>query len=446
MTLLTSLSGFVAPVIARSSHAATAYSGSIKMLSAATMDYSALASGSNLVTSLANAWSVSGADLNSADFASSLFASSLFPYLGLLFFLSRKPTNTPPLANFGFQFLLFFVFATIPAGIVAKAQYGTILANVDWLHGTAESMLTVTNLLIIFGFRSVRSSCSSSSSGGGGGGDNDGVDAGKRGVDPSLFLLPIAVTTRLLSEPSLSVEPSNALSLPTWFVHTSSVLEWLVAMRLVWEHAEVSGNPRWKGLALAMTPSQASGLCACTYHIFYNSPFLGSIVSLQAALTLLGNTTMGFAAYRIFAYARQKEKEERRGQGGGEAEYDEKPRGLVEIQQALFNKYESMEPVQGRVNLSWIETVFGAKDSPARQEQRRSIALNAVPNKKDDFSFSIDLVLKAAGLAPIIKFGELLFLPAFLDGEHAGALPLALIFGPTALNAVQYLDLGQQEE
>jgi hypothetical protein len=440
MTLLTSLSGFVAPVIAKSSHAATAHSGSIKMLSAATMDYSTLASGSNLVTSLANAWSVSGADLNSADFASSLFASSLFPYLGLLFFLSRKPTNTPPLANFGFQFLLFFVFATIPAGIVAKAQYGTILANVDWLHGTAESMLTVTNLLIIFGFRSVRRSSSSS----GGDDDDGGVDVGKRRVDPSLFLLPIAVATWLLGEPSLTVEPSNALSLPTWFVHTSSVLEWLVAMRLVWEHAEVSGNPRWKGLALAMTPSQASGLCACTYHIFYNSPFLGSLVTLQAALTLLGNTTMGFAAYRIFAYARQKEKEERRGGGGvGEVEYDEEPRGLVEIQKALFNKYESMEPVQGRVNLSWIETVFGAEESPARQEQRRSIALNAMPNEKDDFSFSIDLVLKAAGLAPIIKYGELLYLPAFLDGEHAGVLPLALIFGPTALNAAQYLDLGQ---
>jgi hypothetical protein len=31
---------------------------------------------------------------------------------------------------------------------VAKTHYGTSLANVDWLHGTAESLLTVTNLLI----------------------------------------------------------------------------------------------------------------------------------------------------------------------------------------------------------------------------------------------------------------------------------------------------------
>jgi hypothetical protein len=30
----------------------------------------------------------------------------------------------------------------------AKTKYGTILANVDYLHGSAESLLTVTNLLI----------------------------------------------------------------------------------------------------------------------------------------------------------------------------------------------------------------------------------------------------------------------------------------------------------
>ena len=48
----------------------------------------------------------------------------------------------------GFYFLLAFVFATIPAGIYAKVEYGTSLSNVDWLHGTAESLLTVTNLLI----------------------------------------------------------------------------------------------------------------------------------------------------------------------------------------------------------------------------------------------------------------------------------------------------------
>jgi Protein of unknown function (DUF3593) len=35
----------------------------------------------------------------------------------------------------------------------AKIQYGTTLANVDWLHGGAESMLTLTNLFIVIGLR-----------------------------------------------------------------------------------------------------------------------------------------------------------------------------------------------------------------------------------------------------------------------------------------------------
>jgi len=47
-----------------------------------------------------NAWSVSGETLASSDFASSLFAVSLFPYLGLLFFLSRPESKTPKLVIF----------------------------------------------------------------------------------------------------------------------------------------------------------------------------------------------------------------------------------------------------------------------------------------------------------------------------------------------------------
>ncbi|KAJ9507636.1 hypothetical protein QJQ45_019188 [Haematococcus lacustris] len=79
-------------------------------------------------------------------------AASLLPYLGFLYFL-HSSKKTPGLTLFGFYFLLAFVGATIPAGIYAKSHYGTSLANVDWLHGCAESLLTVTNLLIVLGFR-----------------------------------------------------------------------------------------------------------------------------------------------------------------------------------------------------------------------------------------------------------------------------------------------------
>ena len=77
-------------------------------------------------------------------------------------------------------------------------------------------------------------------------------------------------------------------------------------MSLVWRHAEVSGNPRWKGLSMGMVPSHASGLCACTYHIFY-TPYLG-LAALQAALDV-GNATMGFAAYGLRVRERAAEGE-----------------------------------------------------------------------------------------------------------------------------------------
>ncbi len=81
-----------------------------------------------------------------------LFAISLFPYLGFLWFLTRSQ-KTPRLALIGFYMLLVFVAVTIPAGIYCKIHYGTGLANVDWLHGSAEFFLTLSNILVVLGFR-----------------------------------------------------------------------------------------------------------------------------------------------------------------------------------------------------------------------------------------------------------------------------------------------------
>ena len=81
-----------------------------------------------------------------------LFAVSLFPYLGFLWFLTRSG-QTPRLALIGFYVLLVFVGVTIPAGIYAKVAFGEQLANVDWLHGSAEFFLTLSNILVVLGFR-----------------------------------------------------------------------------------------------------------------------------------------------------------------------------------------------------------------------------------------------------------------------------------------------------
>jgi Protein of unknown function (DUF3593) len=81
-----------------------------------------------------------------------LFGLSLFPYLGFLWFMTRSG-QTPRLALIGFYLLLVFVAVTIPAGLYAKMVYHAELANVDWLHGSAESFLTLSNVFVVLGFR-----------------------------------------------------------------------------------------------------------------------------------------------------------------------------------------------------------------------------------------------------------------------------------------------------
>ncbi|WP_287131286.1 DUF3593 domain-containing protein [Candidatus Cyanaurora vandensis] len=84
--------------------------------------------------------------------AESLFALSLFPYLGFLYFITRSG-KMPRLALYGFYFTLVFVFVTIPVGLYCKVVLDQSLSNVDWLHGPAESLLTLANILVVLGFK-----------------------------------------------------------------------------------------------------------------------------------------------------------------------------------------------------------------------------------------------------------------------------------------------------
>ena len=60
-----------------------------------------------------------------------------------------------------------------------------------------------------------------------------------------------------------------------------------------------TGNEKWKGMTWGMMPLFAGALTACTYHFFYNSKELEFLVTIQAALTWIGNATLWAAAYRI---------------------------------------------------------------------------------------------------------------------------------------------------
>lgn len=81
-----------------------------------------------------------------------LFILSLLPYLAFLHWAGRIPAF-PRLALRGFQLTLLFVAVTIAAALVAQLRFGQQLADVDALHGGAESLLTLSNLLVLWGFQ-----------------------------------------------------------------------------------------------------------------------------------------------------------------------------------------------------------------------------------------------------------------------------------------------------
>ena len=59
------------------------------------------------------------------EIAQMFFGASIVPYSVFLYFLT-KSKQAPPLLLFGFYFLLVFVFATIPAGIVGEGSSGIL--------------------------------------------------------------------------------------------------------------------------------------------------------------------------------------------------------------------------------------------------------------------------------------------------------------------------------
>ncbi|XP_047329039.1 uncharacterized protein LOC124932453 [Impatiens glandulifera] len=147
------------------------------------------------------------------------------------------------------------------------------------------------------------------------GNPNEPIRGRNKTTDVSLIGAGLILTT-LMATPVYSAEsnflllnePSNALSIPTWAIHISCVIEWITAMVLVWEYGEKSGNESWKGLSWGMVPLLGGALCCCTWHFFYNNESLEVLVTLQGALTVIGNGTLCLAAFRIYSSSQEQSK------------------------------------------------------------------------------------------------------------------------------------------
>ncbi|ERN43101.1 protein of unknown function (DUF2499) [Rubidibacter lacunae KORDI 51-2] len=99
----------------------------------------------------------------------------------------------------------------------------------------------------------------------------------------------------------------HVLSIPTWIVHISSVIEWAAAIWFVWRFGELTGDRDWFWLAWGMLPALVSAMCAVTWHFFDNAPTLSWLVTMQAAFTVVGNVTLCAAAWWIWRGTRSTE-------------------------------------------------------------------------------------------------------------------------------------------
>jgi len=91
----------------------------------------------------------------------------------------------------------------------------------------------------------------------------------------------------------------HALSLPTWWIHVASVLEWGLAMIAIQRWGQQRQERAWSWLALAMLPALVSAMAACTWHLFDNANELKGLVVFQAGTTLIGNVTLALAAWNL---------------------------------------------------------------------------------------------------------------------------------------------------
>ena len=92
----------------------------------------------------------------------------------------------------------------------------------------------------------------------------------------------------------------HELSFGTWWIHISSVIEWVAVIFVINKISTYKKYNLFFWLSLAMVPNLIGAMCAITWHIYDNQENLYGLVSLQGIFTFIGNSTLALAAIIIF--------------------------------------------------------------------------------------------------------------------------------------------------
>ena len=90
----------------------------------------------------------------------------------------------------------------------------------------------------------------------------------------------------------------HELSFGTWFIHITSVVEWVYAIFIIYKIS--SHNKIYYWLSISMIPNLIGAMCAITWHIYDNQEILYGLVTLQGFFTFIGNTTLALATIYIY--------------------------------------------------------------------------------------------------------------------------------------------------
>ena len=80
-----------------------------------------------------------------------IFAFSIIPYSIFLFYLYKIRCINKTI-KIGFSLTILFVFITIILSIYSEVKFNKTLVEIDILHGSAESFLTLSDFIILLGF------------------------------------------------------------------------------------------------------------------------------------------------------------------------------------------------------------------------------------------------------------------------------------------------------
>lgn len=94
----------------------------------------------------------------------------------------------------------------------------------------------------------------------------------------------------------------GTLSFQTWYIHSLSVIDWIVFIEIAWKYAYQVKSKKIIRLSTVLGIFFISGICILTWHYFSNNKDLSWLIVFQSFLTLLGNIGLMYNTLKILKF------------------------------------------------------------------------------------------------------------------------------------------------